>query len=58
MNILAIDGGGIRGIYSAYILQRINEEFNIKFHEVFDLITGTSTGAITAAALAIDYPIS
>ena len=58
MNILAIDGGGIRGIYSAYILQRINEEFNIKFHKVFDLITGTSTGAIIAAALAIDYPIS
>jgi len=58
MRILAIDGGGIRGIYPAHILQRIEEEFGIKYSEHFDLIVGTSTGSIIAAALATDYPIA
>lgn len=56
--ILSIDGGGIRGIYPAYILKRIQEEFKVDFSEWFDLIIGTSTGAIIAAALAIDHPIA
>ncbi len=55
--ILSIDGGGIRGVFAAHILKRIQEELNIKFYEKFDLIAGTSTGSIIAAALAIDYPI-
>ena len=58
MRILTVDGGGIRGIYPAYILKRIAEEFAVKFHERFDLIAGTSTGAIIAAALAIDCPLA
>ncbi len=58
MRILAIDGGGIRGIYPAHILQRIEEEFGIKYSEHFDLIVGTSTGSIIAAALATDYPVA
>jgi len=56
-NILAIDGGGIRGIYAAHILQRIHEELGIVFSDYFDLIIGTSTGSIIAGALAVDYPI-
>ncbi|MBD1932763.1 MULTISPECIES: CBASS cGAMP-activated phospholipase [Cyanophyceae] len=55
--ILAIDGGGIRGLYAAYILKRIREEFDIIFSEYFDLIVGTSTGSIIAGALAVDRPI-
>lgn len=58
MRILTIDGGGIRGVYPAHILHRIKEEFGISFFEYFDLIVGTSTGSIIAAALSIDYPIS
>jgi len=58
MRILAIDGGGIRGIYPAYILQRMEEEFGIKYSEHFDLIVGTSTGSIIAAGLATNYPIA
>jgi patatin-like phospholipase/acyl hydrolase len=57
MRILAIDGGGIRGIYAAYILNRIAEEFGITFCKCFDLVVGTSTGAIIAAALATNHPI-
>ena len=56
-NILAIDGGGIRGIFSAHILKRIQDELKINFSNKFDIIAGTSTGSIIAAALSIDYPI-
>ncbi len=55
--ILAIDGGGIRGLYAAYILKRIHDELNIIFSEYFDLIIGTSTGSIIAGGIAVDYPI-
>lgn len=53
MRILSIDGGGIRGVYSAYLLQRIEDELGEGFLESFDLIAGTSTGSIIAAALAV-----
>lgn len=55
--ILAIDGGGIRGIFPAQILKRIKEELAIDFCQKMQIITGTSTGAIIAAGLAIEYPI-
>jgi patatin-like phospholipase/acyl hydrolase len=55
--ILSLDGGGIRGIYSAHLLKRIQEELNIDFAKHFDLIVGTSTGSIIAAGLAIGCPI-
>lgn len=55
--ILAIDGGGMRGLYAAYLLKRIHEELNVIFSEYFDLIIGTSTGSIIAGAIAVDYPI-
>lgn len=56
--ILAIDGGGIRGVFAAQILKRINEELKFEFSKKFEIITGTSTGAIIAGALAIDYPLN
>ncbi len=56
--ILAIDGGGYRGVYSAYILKRIAEEFGQDWLKKFGLIAGTSTGAIIAAALASGLPAS
>lgn len=51
MKILSIDGGGIRGIYASHILARIEQELGIKLHEQFDLVAGTSTGSIIAAAI-------
>lgn len=56
-NILAIDGGGIRGVFAAQILKRIKETLNVAFCNEFDIITGTSTGSIIAGGLAINYPI-
>lgn len=50
--ILSIDGGGFRGVYPAYILSRIEEEFTANWSESIDLIAGTSTGSIIAAGVA------
>lgn len=58
MRVLAIDGGGIRGIYACHVLERTQDEFGLLFHRDFDLIAGTSTGSIIAAALAYDIPLS
>jgi patatin-like phospholipase/acyl hydrolase len=55
--ILSLDGGGIRGVYTAHILKRIQEDEGIVFSDYFDLITGTSTGAILASALATNQNI-
>jgi uncharacterized protein len=51
-NILSIDGGGIRGIYAAHILNRMDQEYNIDWKTKFHLFAGTSTGSIIAAGLA------
>lgn len=58
MRLLAIDGGGIRGIYAGHVLERIQDAFELEFHRDFDLIAGTSTGSIIAAALAYDIPLA
>lgn len=52
--ILAIDGGGIRGVVPAHIIQLMHSKFGINPAKHFDLIAGTSTGAIIAAALACE----
>ena len=52
--ILALDGGGFRGVYSAHILKQIHEKLDVNWCRDFDLIAGTSTGAILAAALVCD----
>ena len=51
--ILSIDGGGIRGCYPATMLQLIEDRLDIDVRQRFDLIAGTSTGAIIAAGLAV-----
>ena len=53
VKILAIDGGGFRGVYSAHLLKRMEEEFGVDWREDFALLAGTSTGSIIAASLAI-----
>jgi patatin-like phospholipase/acyl hydrolase len=57
--ILTIDGGGIRGAIAVGFLRKIetilrvrHNNPDLRLHEYFDLIGGTSTGAIIAALLA------
>lgn len=49
--ILSIDGGGIRGIIPALILNYIEEKTGKRISDMFDLIAGTSTGGILALGL-------
>ncbi len=50
--ILSLDGGGIRGLYSAQMLKNIEDKCGIDLYNDFDLIIGTSTGSILAGAIA------
>ncbi len=51
VNVLSIDGGGIRGIIPSSILAAIEVGVGRPMHEVFDLIAGTSTGGIIALGI-------
>lgn len=50
--ILSLDGGGAKGFYTLGILDEIEKNSGRLIYESFDLIFGTSTGAIIAALLA------
>lgn len=52
--ILSVDGGGIRGIFPTYILNCISQRLGIRINDKFDMIAGTSTGSIVAAAIACE----
>jgi patatin-like phospholipase/acyl hydrolase len=54
--ILSLDGGGIRGAFTAGFLACIEERTGHPVGRHFDLIAGTSTGGIIAAALAFGEP--
>lgn len=54
--VLSIDGGGMKGIVSAIVLKHLEEKLklysgneNARIADYFDLIAGTSTGAILTA---------
>ena len=49
--ILSIDGGGIRGIIPAMVLNYIEKKTGKPIASMFDLIAGTSTGGILALGL-------
>jgi hypothetical protein len=59
--ILALDGGGIRGAVSIAFLEELEQHIAAiegrptRLCDWFDLIGGTSTGAIIATALALGY---
>lgn len=51
--ILALDGGGAKGFYTLGVLKEIEAMLECPLHEKFNLIFGTSTGAIIAALIAL-----
>ena len=54
--ILSLDGGGIRGLYTAVLLDRLAQQVP-GFTDRADLVTGTSTGGILALGLANGIPL-
>lgn len=54
--IISFDGGGIRGVIAAILLQKLDESYNII--SKVDAFIGTSTGGLLAIALANEVPIS
>jgi patatin-like phospholipase/acyl hydrolase len=51
--ILTIDGGGIRGVFPAAFLAKLEERLDAPIGSYFDLIAGTSTGGIIAIGLGL-----
>jgi hypothetical protein len=63
--MLAIDGGGIRGVISLKILQRVEQILieksgnpQYRLADFFDYIAGTSTGGIIAAGLSLGMRVA
>lgn len=54
--ILSIDGGGIKGLYSATILQHLEERFGGSISDYFDMLCGTSTGGLIALGISQKIP--
>jgi predicted acylesterase/phospholipase RssA len=50
--ILALTGGGYRGLFTAVILEHLEAQAKRPLAQVFDLIAGTSVGGILAIGLA------
>lgn len=55
--ILSLDGGGAKGFYTLGVLKEIEGMLNCPLYKRFDLIFGTSTGAIIASLIALGYGI-
>ncbi|KAL4563085.1 hypothetical protein LXL04_027116 [Taraxacum kok-saghyz] len=53
LRILAMDGGGMKGLATVQILKEIEKGTGKQIHEMFDLICGTSTGGMLAVAIGI-----
>ena len=51
--VLSLSGGGVRGLYTACVLEGLEERSGVPLNECFDLIAGTSIGGIIAMGLAL-----
>ena len=53
INILSIDGGGIRGVIPTTFLEAIEQQLGRPTNEIFHTIGGTSTGGLTSVMLSV-----
>lgn len=58
--LLALDGGGVRGLSSLMVLKRLMKEIDPEFPpkpcDYFDMIGGTSTGGFVSCAMPFLFP--
>jgi uncharacterized protein len=55
--ILSLDGGGAKGFYTLGVLKEIEGMLQCPLYKRFDIVFGTSTGAIIASLIALGYEI-
>jgi patatin-like phospholipase/acyl hydrolase len=55
--VLALDGGGAKGFYTLGVLKEIEAMLGCPLYKRFDLVFGTSTGAIIAALISLGYEV-
>jgi patatin-like phospholipase/acyl hydrolase len=55
--VLSLDGGGAKGVYTLGVLKEVEAIAHAPLCEVFDLVFGTSTGAIIATLIALGHSI-
>jgi patatin-like phospholipase/acyl hydrolase len=55
--VLALDGGGAKGFYTLGVLKEIEAMLNCPLYRRFDLVFGTSTGAIIASLISLGYSV-
>lgn len=57
LRVLTLDGGGAKGFYTLGVLKEIEAMVGCPLHEKFDLVFGTSTGAIIASLVALGHGV-
>lgn len=55
-HVLALSGGGFRGLYTATVLKHLEEQLGTPLAKRFDLICGTSAGGLLALGLTAEIP--
>ncbi len=53
IRVLSLDGGGMRGIIETMVLAEIEKELDAPTSQIFDLVAGSSTGALVTLALSL-----
>lgn len=51
LQVLSLDGGGLKGLFSAAVLEALEQDLDAHLVDHFDLIVGTSTGGLIALGL-------
>jgi predicted patatin/cPLA2 family phospholipase len=57
LRVLTLDGGGAKGFYTLGVLKEIEAMVGCHLHLKFDLVFGTSTGAIIASLIALGHSV-
>ena len=58
LRVMSLAGGGFLGLYTAVVLEGLEARSTVPLARCFDLIAGTSIGAVLALGLAFEVPMS
>lgn len=53
MLVLTLDGGGMRGLFEAHVLDALEQALGRRIAHTFDLVAGTSTGGVLALGVTV-----